>query len=133
MGAALAARGLAVPLSSGSIAASAAARELIKDMVNRPQRTVDLLRQASQLMPRGPTSPGTADATEEQGVALVEGLRRCLGQLGVDMPVALHGILECPMGASHLCEMLVDELEAARPMEASGCRACTRSFLAALL
>lgn len=65
----------------------------------------------------------------EQQAALVSAVQACLNDLGVHVPKPIGQLLNCPLGCSRLCEMLVDLLEASGPEDVSVSTVLIQSFL----
>merc|ERR1712039_122366 len=72
---------------------------------------------------------GQLSYRQEQETALVSALQSCLNSLGVQIPKALRQLMDCPLGCSRLCEMLVDLLEAAELDDERACTVVIQSFL----
>jgi len=145
-------------LQVGRLAASTAAQSLLMDMVSRPEHARNVFQEVNpmpNLIPgnagsssSGQVAAGVALGTaavgtsmssssssldrsyrDEQQSALVSAVQSYLNSLGVRVPKPVAPLVDCPLGCSRLCEMLVDLLEAAEPESTSQCTVIVQSFL----
>lgn len=140
--------------AAGTLAASAAARNLLMDIAQRPHEAVGLVSQVSRALPSSPlgqTQPSLQALLgiplnnsvprglneerryqQEQQDTLVAAVGTCFRDLNAHVAKPLSPLLACPFGCSLLCEMLVDLLEREVPEDATECVAYIQSFLEGL-
>lgn len=118
-------------VTAGSLASSAAARQLLLEVASKPQSAV---RAASSCLPQrddrssssGRSSQPRTEASRIRGLPDV--LKAVLASLGLCLPEALIPVAATHQGAVELCEMLVDVLDTLETRGDVGSSECTAAL-----
>jgi len=121
-------------ITAGSLASSAAARQLLLEAATKPQQAV---RAASSCLPQSSARSSSSGRSSHQRTELprIQGLpdvlKAVLASLDLSLPEALIPVAATRQGAVELCEMLVDvldTLETRGDVGASECAAALQHF-----